>query len=102
MHTFYIVKMSFGIRNISPGKLALKLAASEQNCNQRFFQKMFIRSALVKVYNFPHRNPLAFSPSMDLSPHNLFLACISLNIGPSSKMAVFKINLHQNLRCNDL
>ena len=33
-----------------------------------FFWIMFIRSALVKIHNFPHPTPLAFSASVYLGP----------------------------------
>ena len=55
--------------------------------------KIFLESVymapLVKIHNFPHLHLFEFLPSVDLSPQKL--VCISLNIGPSTKMMVFKI-----------
>ena len=79
----------------SPDKLTVKVTGSEQNCHQRFFLENVYMAFSVKIHNFPHLPPLAFSPSVDLSPPLWFLACISLNIGTTTKMVVFKINLCQ-------
>ena len=79
------------------GTLALKIAGSEKNCNQSFFLENVYKVLLSKNTQFPPPTPLAFSPSMDLIPPKFFLACISLNIGPCTKMLIFNINLHQKV-----
>ena len=43
----------------------------KQNCYQKLFLKMFIRSPLVKIHNFHYPTPLAFSPSVNLRPPKL-------------------------------